>query len=503
MPIAVSRRRTPGHAQRVQIVFPGRSATPGAMHDCTLGAGVRVRVNAANPGQWQVIWVDAWNHHARPLLKALIGAGAVRQLDSRPDSRRGPGQDFDWIDFDWRDQHPDGSGSTFAAWGDQPLETREISPAAIDLRAAEPWLRVAAVDSLDRWLHLPLNQALVDAERGVARGYAARTLEGGRARNDVLADALRLARASSWAFVEYLSRLARSPHPVKESLRKVLNDLIEGYHALAAELAEPDEQLGSVVKAGRGVLDRLPAGVDESPSRALGDAGRAQQAVLRTSLPTDVVSLIDPRQIPARMLALSMKPTVGEVHMRVTRANGRDAVVVEAPPYGPGRGDLRGGSAGEQLIVRLIDTMTGADVEGALLRLESGMEHASPVFRAVVPLPGTDLHRLRADVYDGASDEPSAPSDADPDLLSIRRTTVFLAMWRRLVAAVRLGGVQAENVTALARAASGDPMATADELAESGQPVLSANAATRRAITAGAGDLLVAEIDAASGLIVP
>src|ERR1700722_2424303 len=72
MPVAVSRRRTPGHGQRVQIVFPTGSTEPGLMHDCTLGAGVRVRVNAANPGQWHVIWVDPWNEHARPLLKALI-----------------------------------------------------------------------------------------------------------------------------------------------------------------------------------------------------------------------------------------------------------------------------------------------------------------------------------------------------------------------------------------------------------------------------------------------
>ena len=66
--------------------------------------------------------------------------------------------------------------------------------------------------------------------------------------------------------VEYLGRLARNPHPVPESLRKVLNDLIEGYNALAAELPEPDEQLRSVVKTGRRVLDRLPAGVDENRS---------------------------------------------------------------------------------------------------------------------------------------------------------------------------------------------------------------------------------------------
>ena len=75
--------------------------------------------------------------------------------------------------------------------------------------------------------------------------------------------------------------------------------------------------------------------------------------------------------------------------MRVTRTNGRDAVVVEAPAYEPGNGNLRGGSAGEQLSVRLIDKMTGADVDGAVLTLESSAEHSSPVFRAVVPLPGS------------------------------------------------------------------------------------------------------------------
>ena len=269
------------------------------MHDCTLGAGVRVRVNAANPGQWHVIWVDAWNDHARPLLKALIGAGAVQQTRQPTGLARGPGPDLDWIDFDWADQHPDGSGSAIAGWDDQPLEARAISLAAIDLRAAEPWLRVAAVDGLDRWLHLPLNQALVDAERGVARGYAASTLEPGRARNDVLANALRLARAASWAFVEYLGRLARSPHPVPESLRKVLNDLIEGYHALAAELPEPDQQLRSVVKAGRGCWIGFPPVSRRVALTHSDDAGCAQQAVLTTSLVTDIDqpdrSAADPR----------------------------------------------------------------------------------------------------------------------------------------------------------------------------------------------------------------
>jgi hypothetical protein len=497
MPVAVSRRRAPGHAQRVQIAFPSGSTTPGLMHDCTLGAGVRVRVDAADPGQWHIIWVDAWDDRARPLLTALIGAGAVQQLDTRSDSRGEPGPDYDWIEFDRADRYPRESALTTAGRGDQLLETR-----AIDLSAAKPWLRVAAVDVLDRWLHLPLNQALVDAERGVARGRAAGTLAPGPARNDVLGDALRLARAASKGFVEYLGRLARSPHPVPESLRKVLSDLIDGYLALAAELPEPDQQLRSVVKAGRRVLDRLPAGVGESRSRIRDDAGRGPKAAWTASLVTDVISLIDPRQIPARMLRLAAEPTAGEVRMRVTRANGREAVVVEAPAYERGHGDLRGGTAREQLSVRLIDTMTGANVEGALLTLESGAQ-APPVFRAIVPLPGVDPRRLRADVYDGTSDAPPASSDADPDLLSIRATAMLLATWRQLVAAVRLSRLPASGIAAQARVVSGDPQATADELAEGCEPVSSPGAAARRAMTAGAGDLLVAEVDAASGLIVP
>ena len=500
MPVAVSRRRNPGHGQRVQIVFPTGSAAPGMMHDCTLGAGIRVRVNAANPGQWHVIWVDAWDDHARPLLKALIGPRAVQQIDRRSDSHAGPEPDLDWIDSDWADQHLERSGSAAPGWDDQILGTGDGAVTAIDLRAAEPWLRVAAVDVLDRWLHLPLNQALIDAERGVARACAARTLGPGLARNEVLADALRLARAASWAFVDYLGRLSRSPHPVPESLRKVLNDLIEGYHALAAELPEPDRQLRAVVKTGRRVLDRLPAGVEENRSRASRDAGCTPEAALKPGLVTDVTSLIDPRQITARMLRLSMRSAVGEVCMRVRRTNSRDAVVVEAPAYEPGNGNLRGGSAGEQLSVRLIDTMTGTDIDGAVLTLEGGIEHSPPVFRAVVPLPDVDLHRLRADVYDGVSDEPPAQSDADPDLLSVRKTAALLATWRRLAAAVRLGEFQGD-VTAQVRAVSGDPQATADELTEGSWPVLSAGAAARRAMTAGAGDLLVAEVDAASGLI--
>jgi hypothetical protein len=455
MPVAVRRRRSPEDGQRVQIVFPTGNTAPGLMYDCTLGAGVRVRVNAADPGQWYVIWVDTWNDDARPLLKALIGPKAVQQLDCQSGSQGEPEPELDWIDVDRADQIP-GTGAG--------------SLAAIDLKAAEPWLRVAAVDALDRWLHLPLNQVLVDAERGVARACAASTLEPGVARNDVLADALRLTRAASWEFVGYLSRLAHSSHLVQESLRKVLVDLIEGYQALAAELPEPDHQLLSVVKAGREVLDRIHAGIDEDGGHSPRDTGCAGEAAPTPAVGADVMSLIDPRQIPARVVRLSRSPAGGEVRMRVTRADGGvDAVVIEVPCYEPGHGELRGGTASEQLSVRLIDTMTGADLDGAVLTLDRAVSRSSPLFRAVMPLPDVDPQRIRADVYDGTSNEPPASSDTDPDLLAIRKTAALLASGRRRVAATRLGESQA-TVTAQVRAV----------------------------MTVGAGDLLVAEMDAAS-----
>ena len=100
MPVAVRRRRSPEDGQRVQIVFPTGNTAPGLMYDCTLGAGVRVRVNAADPGQWYVIWVDTWNDDARPLLKALIGPKAVQQLDCQSGSQGEPEPELDWIDVD-------------------------------------------------------------------------------------------------------------------------------------------------------------------------------------------------------------------------------------------------------------------------------------------------------------------------------------------------------------------------------------------------------------------
>src|SRR5689334_587383 len=74
----------------------------------------------------------------------------------------------------------------------------------VDLMAIDRWrtavgssaalTRLAVVEALDRWLPFPLDQALVDAERGVARGRAVRALPDPSDRQAVLGDALQLAR---------------------------------------------------------------------------------------------------------------------------------------------------------------------------------------------------------------------------------------------------------------------------------------------------------------------
>jgi hypothetical protein len=58
------------------------------------------------------------------------------------------------------------------------------------------------IDALGRWLHLPLDQSLVDAERAISRLRAAATLPPDSAgRRLVVADALRLARNASTGVV--------------------------------------------------------------------------------------------------------------------------------------------------------------------------------------------------------------------------------------------------------------------------------------------------------------
>src|SRR3954468_23941657 len=82
-------------------------------HPVHLGAGVNVVVDPVRPSHWLELSAPAVTEFSAPILAALLGPAAVDEL-------RG------------------GAGS--------------VAPAPVD---AGPWLRLAALDALDRWLHLP------------------------------------------------------------------------------------------------------------------------------------------------------------------------------------------------------------------------------------------------------------------------------------------------------------------------------------------------------------
>src|SRR5690606_24482845 len=131
-------------------------------HDTHLGSGVHVSVDLMSPDRWHAVTVPGATAAESPLVEALVGEGAT-------------------------------SG-------------------------AAPWLRIAVVGALDRWLQAPLEQSLVDAERGVSRGCAARTLPPGQARALLVGDALRLARRASHGFAAFLRGLARRSDPVPNAV---------------------------------------------------------------------------------------------------------------------------------------------------------------------------------------------------------------------------------------------------------------------------------------------
>ena len=123
------------------------AAPPAALeHESLLGAGVRLTIDLDRPSGWRRLSVRGWNESALPVVDALVGERMTRKIDS--------------------------------AVADKPSTRRHLTSEAftIDPVSAAPWLRVAMVHGLDRWLHLPLEQALVHAEIAVARLRAALSL---------------------------------------------------------------------------------------------------------------------------------------------------------------------------------------------------------------------------------------------------------------------------------------------------------------------------------------
>jgi hypothetical protein len=370
-------------------------------------------------------------------------------------------------------------------------------PATDAAPSAAPWLRVAVVDALDRWLQAPLVQALIDAERGVVRGRAARTLPPGPARAVLTGDAVRLARRASRDFTAFLRRVARYSTPVRESLCSALTELVDGYSELAEEVAGPDRELKAVVDGWRR-LSRRPRGASRHP--AAHPPSRA--------LPGRPHSVIDPRQVRARVLAMSADPTSPEVTMQPHQ----DAVVVRVPACGPAVDpDLA-----SRLLVRLVDRRTATPRAYAILRAAGAHAGDQTFFEATLPLCGQDVADVQADVVDALSDLDPAPDDTDDGLHEARCAVMFLAEWRRLVGGAQLGVVAAAPARRLRdlasclqpnRARVADPLfrggpsrAELETLADLGDEELLRRlrgdgpiSAGLRALTAGAAGLLVAE----------
>jgi hypothetical protein len=376
---------------QVQVV-PGSASGPlvGGVH---LAAGVHVAVDLMAPGRWHAV-SGGRDVAATPLLRALVGDLTVRGAAARPTIGR-PAHDV---------------------------------PAS-----AAPWLRVAVVDALDRWLQTPLDECLLDAERGVVRGRAARTLPHGPARAVLTGDALRLARRSSHDLVAFLRRLGRNSRPVPNGLSAVLKNVVDGYAELAGDVTGPDRDLLAVLDGWRRLSRRL--GGTDRPSAPEPSASPSSPSSSPLSRPlhklTQAVGMIDPWQVRARVLVLSADPAAPEVTVSATDVP--DTVLVRVPAFGPAVDP----DVGSRLLVRLVDRRSGEPKAHALLRA-SGTDAAC--LTAIVPLWGMDLADVRADVADALIERAPAADDADDAVQEARRAVVFLAEWRRLVGIAQLGG---------------------------------------------------------------
>ncbi len=441
----------------------------------TLAAGLSLSLDLARPWEWKKIRVETGDEQSHPLLIALLGRREAERMRREQDE--------------------------------------ELSIEGSDLESAKPWLRVATVDALNRWLQLPLDQTLVEAEQGLTRWRAAQGLPEGPLRDHMVSKALGLARAAAYGVVSYLDRLGRVPGEVPEVLSRALASLVSGYRSLADEIATPDEDLESVLLA----WERLeaesadPARVTDRDRAFEGwpswpDPGDDEQAGWSRGI---MASRADPRQFPARLVKLAGDPLMGEIFLRARLLGGQDAVEVEVPAYDSPPVDVAASGASERLQVRLIDQTTGALRSQALLTLESRADVGAGdrkgfVFRGVLPLRGLTPAAARADVFDSLSKVAPARTEADADLLAVRRAVLFLSRWRRLAAVVRLG-LAGDDAGDRLRSLTGDPTASLDELGNGGvRPAsLSAAAAGRRAAAVGVGRLLVAEIAAAHEATLP
>jgi hypothetical protein len=386
------------------------------------------------------------------------------------------------------------SGGVFAALSGAVDDGGEIEVATDGL-----WLRVAIIDALDRWLQIPVDQAVVDAERAVALESAAAVLHDEASREILLGEALRTARRASSGLVTQLRKLDGAA-PVPARLRDGIEHLVAGYGRMVRLVAGPDRALAAVPAAWRTLQASGGAGLR---------AGRRRRARRTVPCCRNESSLIDPRQVPARLLALSTDPMAGEVQVEPTTDGA--GIRIEVPAFDA----AVDAETAARLQVRLIDRGSSRTVRHGQLTL-TGSRPAARRFQCVIPANGLDVSRLRADVYDARSDVPPAAADTDDELRTARRASLFLSEWRHLVAAAQVArttgishGVQtlAERLERWAGGPTAQAFPSGPSPSDLFALVGASDAATRRRLlaasdgavdgalgsTAGPGRLLVAE----------
>jgi hypothetical protein len=316
----------------------------------------------------------------------------------------------------------------------------------------QPELRLAAVDALDRWLQLPVDEALVRAERAVVRAEVADHLASGSRRSALLDDAIALARAAQPGLERFLEQVTL---PMPDELLRSVGYLINGVAALAEQAPDADD-LRDVAKAGDRVLRSRPA---PAPGRQPRVAGIDDEYVGdRTA------DRLDPRLLPARVVRFSDDPTLGEIRRTKTEISRIPVLQVEV--LAAEHPDDR---PGDRLYARFVDTRTGR-VQARLL-----LTRSHDVFSASLPVDeSVDPDHLRVEIVDTEFDRPPATGgSADAELIGLRRSAVQLRRRRLLVSYHRLGIVAERELLRAVRSVSGDSAATVEELdGEAGAPLV-------------------------------
>jgi hypothetical protein len=341
---------------------------------------------------------------------------------------------------------PDAFLAGFAGTGDDGIPAALFGPDRPADKIGRRRLRIAAVDALDRWLQLPVNDALIQTERAVVRAEAAALLGGGPVRDGLLADALSLARAAQPELEGFLGQLAL---PVPAALLRGIRRLVDGVVALANN-AEDADDLRVVAKVSERVL---VARGKAAPRRLRRGTWLEPHPVGR---PAD--GLLDPRLVPARVVRFSDDPALGEVRLTPTEVGGIPVLEVEIAAVGsPGRRDEA--AARDRLYARFVDASAGTPRVHARLLLT--YEPARCVFTARLPLEeGVDPAQLWVEIVDAAIDRPPAAGRSE-ELIGIRRAAVLLRRWRLLASCRQLGIVAQPELVRTVRSVSDDRMTPA------------------------------------------